>query len=150
METAASENNSLIVVGDLNVDILTEKKHRLLDIMNFVDLNNCIKSPTRYGPTRQSLLDLILVKECSIVNSEVVDIDRLISDHNGVLVNININTNFKSAYKREIWDYRRGDFEKFNEDTVNVVIFAGGNFRENVGKTFHVGVIFTILLLFSS
>ena len=32
--------------------------------------------------------------------------------------------------------------------TVNVVIFAGGIFRENVGKTFHVGVIFTILLLF--
>ena len=34
--------------------------------------------------------------------------------------------------------------------TVNVVIFAGGKFRENVGKTFHVGVIFTILLLFPS
>ena len=31
--------------------------------------------------------------------------------------------------------------------TVNVVIFAGGNFRENVGKTFHVGIIFTLLLL---
>ena len=27
-------------------------------------------------------------------------------------------------------------------DTVNVVIFAGGKFREYVGKTFHVGVIF--------
>ena len=35
-------------------------------------------------------------------------------------------------------------------DTVNVVIFAGGKFRENVGKTFHVGVIFTILLIFPS
>ena len=34
--------------------------------------------------------------------------------------------------------------------TVNVVIFAGGKFRENVGKTFHVGVIFTIPLLFPS
>ena len=32
--------------------------------------------------------------------------------------------------------------------TVNVVIFAGGKFRENVGKTFHVGVIFTILSYF--
>ena len=32
--------------------------------------------------------------------------------------------------------------------TVNVVIFAGGKFRENVGKTFHVGVIFTIFHLF--
>ena len=34
--------------------------------------------------------------------------------------------------------------------TVNVVIFAGGKFRENVGLAFHVGVIFTILLLFPS
>ena len=34
--------------------------------------------------------------------------------------------------------------------TVNVVIFAGGKFRENVGETFHVGVIFTIILLFPS
>ena len=38
------------------------------------------------------------------------------------------------------------------ENTVNVVIYAGGGggFRKNVGKTFHVGVIFTILLKFSS
>ena len=34
--------------------------------------------------------------------------------------------------------------------TVNVVIFTGGKFRENVGKTFHVGVIFTIFHLFPS
>ena len=33
-------------------------------------------------------------------------------------------------------------------DTVNVVIFTGGKFRENVAKTFHVGVIFAILLIF--
>ena len=34
--------------------------------------------------------------------------------------------------------------------TDNVVIFAGGKFRENVDKTFHLGVIFTILFLFPS
>ena len=28
-----------------------------------------------------------------------------------------------------------------------MVIFAGGKFCENVGKTFHVGVIFTIFIL---
>ena len=32
--------------------------------------------------------------------------------------------------------------------TVNVVIFAGGKFRENVAKTFHVGEIFGIHLKF--
>ena len=37
-----------------------------------------------------------------------------------------------------------------NGFTVNVVIFAVGKFRENVGKTFCAGVIFTILLLFPS
>ena len=40
---------------------------------------------------------------------------------------------------------------KFDEPTtVNVVIFAGGKFRKYVGKTFHMGVIFTKLLLFLS
>ena len=34
--------------------------------------------------------------------------------------------------------------------TVNVVIFAGVKFCENVGKIFHEGVIFTIVLLFPS
>ena len=34
--------------------------------------------------------------------------------------------------------------------TVNVVIFAGGKICENVCKAFHVGVIFTKLLLFLS
>ena len=50
--------------------------------------------------------------------------------------------------------HRDGDIQLGRGDggvvTVNVVIFAGGKFRENVGKTFHVGVIFTILLLFPS
>ena len=32
--------------------------------------------------------------------------------------------------------------------TVNMVIFDGGKFRENVCKTFHVGLIFTIFYLF--
>ena len=32
--------------------------------------------------------------------------------------------------------------------TVNLVIFAGGKFRENYGKTFHVGLSFMIILLF--
>ena len=34
-------------------------------------------------------------------------------------------------------------------DTINVDIFAGAKFRENVGKAFQVGVIFTIIFLIS-
>ena len=87
--------------------------------MQYVGLHNCISSPTRYGPTRHSLLDLILVKECSVVNSEVIGVYRTISDHNGVLVNIDVKINFKNSYNREIWDYKRGDFGKLNHSIGN-------------------------------
>ena len=39
---------------------------------------------------------------------------------------------------------------RFVSTPVNAVNFAGGKFCENDGKTFHVGVIFTKLLLFPS
>ena len=39
------------------------------------------------------------------------------------------------------------DREYWVTTTVNVVIFAGGKFRKNFGKTFHMGVIFTVLLI---
>ena len=42
----------------------------------------------------------------------------------------------------------QGHKKTSNADTVNVGIFAGRKFRENVVKTFHVGVTFKILLIF--
>ena len=39
------------------------------------------------------------------------------------------------------------DLPKFMTTCTGNVIFTGGKFHKNFGKTFHVGVIFTILLL---
>ena len=68
---AVSQNSHLVLIGDLNIDLLTVKNHQLIDIINSVNLTNVITTPTRHGPTRASLLDLILVKECSFSYSEV-------------------------------------------------------------------------------
>ena len=54
------------------------------------------------------------------------------------------------AKNGKIASYWKVMTERMATYTVNVVIFAGGKFRENVDKTFHVGLIFTILLLFPS
>ena len=116
LESAANQNDKIIVTGDLNVDLLSERSHKLLDIMNHVGLQNYVNVPTRFGPSRNSLLDLVLAKECSINHVEVLDIDRSISDHNATVAEINIETNFKKNYKRDIWDYKRGNFEQFNKD----------------------------------
>ena len=57
-------------------------------------------------------------------------------------------SNFNSKVRLPVKWYYQTDERLL--DTVNVIIFAGGKFRENVGKTFRMGVIFTILLLFPS
>ena len=63
-----------------------------------------------------------------------------------ICVNFGLNTlNNRLINMIDLWTE-----EKCHYHTVNVVIFAGGKFRENVGKAFHVGVIFTILLIFPS
>ena len=56
----------------------------------------------------------MLIRECSIGNSEIIDIDRSISDHNATLVEIQINSKFKTVFKRNIWLYRQGNYDIFN------------------------------------
>ena len=121
IENAVSENSHVVITGDLIVDLLTVCNHKLIDTINSVNLTNVITTPTRFGPTRSSLLDLVLVRECSVSYSEVVDVDRCISDHNGVLVDIKLNEyNSKKAYKRDVWLYKQADFQTFNNDLSSI------------------------------
>ena len=120
IENAINYNPKITITGDLNTDLLTVKTHKLLDIIDTFQFTNVIQSPTRHGPTRQSLLDPVLIRECSIGNSEIIDIDRYISDHNATLVEVNINTKFKTIFKRNIWLYKQGNYGRLNNDIFSV------------------------------
>ena len=63
-------------------------------------VENVIHGPTRIGNTRLFLLDPVFVRECSIGNSEVLNIDRGISDHNATIVDIKINVRINTPYYR--------------------------------------------------
>ena len=95
------------------LDLLVENNSRLNDIMSAFQLHNVITEPTRIGNTRQSLLDPVLVSECSVGFSEVVDIDRSISDHNATVVEIDINSGTNKCSTRKIWLYELGDYDQF-------------------------------------
>ena len=75
LENAVTENQNIIVTGDLNTDMLTVRDGDLPDLIQYFQLTNVIHSPTRFGSTRASLLDPILVRECSVEMSEVIDIE---------------------------------------------------------------------------
>ena len=76
--------SNIIINGDLNVDLLREN-NKLLEIISEFNLTNVIKEPTRNG----ALLDPILVFNLDIViDSEVISVNRDISDHDAILINI--------------------------------------------------------------
>jgi hypothetical protein len=87
--------SNIIINGDLNVDLLRENNNKLLEIISEFNLTNVIKEPTRNG----ALLDPILVFNLDIViDSEVISVNRDISDHDAILINIKIPCLLNRSY----------------------------------------------------
>ena len=85
LEQALNFIENIIITGDLNVDLLIQTNHKLNEIMTLYDLTNVINEPTRMG----ALLDPVIVSNIDIVvDSEVIGVDRSISDHNATMINI--------------------------------------------------------------
>jgi hypothetical protein len=71
--------------------------------LTLYDLTNVINEPTRMG----ALLDPVIVSNIDIVvDSEVIEVDRSISDHNATLINIKISYSIKITYMRKVWQYK--------------------------------------------
>jgi hypothetical protein len=63
--------------------------------MTLSDLTNVINEPTRMD----ALLDPVIVSNIDIVvDSEIIGVDRSISDHNAILINIKIWFSIKKTY----------------------------------------------------
>jgi hypothetical protein len=102
-----------VITGDLNVDLLIETNHRLNEIMYNFNLTNCINKPTRFG----ALLDPIIYSdECEISFSDVIQIDRNISDHDATSASLRIPYNLQAKYQREVWLYKHADFINLNSE----------------------------------
>lgn len=117
IDKAYETSNNIVVTGDINVDLLTERaRHPIFDILKKYNLENTINEPTRIGQHRRSLLDPIFVSQTlTFTNSSVIDIDREHSDHNACVCDLAITNSLSGSYKREIWIYKKGDYVKFNE-----------------------------------
>ena len=64
-----------------------------------------------------ALLDTVIVSNINIVvDSEVIGVDRSISDHNATLINIKIPSSIKGTYMRKVWQYKQADLLKFNNE----------------------------------
>jgi ATP-dependent helicase/DNAse subunit B len=51
-----------------------------------------------------------------VVDSEVIGVDRSISDHNATLINIKTSYSIKKTYLRKVWQYNHADLLKLNNE----------------------------------
>ncbi|PJE78524.1 hypothetical protein CI610_02532 [invertebrate metagenome] len=113
IETALEETPNLLITGDLNIDFLKPVRGDLCDILSNYNLTNVITEPTRQTDTSSILLDPIIVSDTvNVIFSDVIDIERTISDHDAVFAIINIPVKIKHYFKRKVWLYDQTDINK--------------------------------------
>jgi len=114
LEQGLNFTENIIITGDLNVDLLTQTNHWVNEILTLSDFTNVINEPTRMV----ALFDPVIVSNIDIVvDSEIIGVDRSISDHNAILINIKILFSIKKTYMRKVWQYNKhADLLKLNNE----------------------------------
>ncbi|PJE78081.1 hypothetical protein CI610_02987 [invertebrate metagenome] len=113
IDIAFEETPNIIITGDLNIDFLKPIRGDLCDILSNYNLTNVITEPTRQTDTSSTLLDPIIVSDTvNVVFSDVIEIERTISDHDAVFAIINIPVKIKHYFKRKVWLYDQTDIDK--------------------------------------
>ena len=117
IEKAYDESQQILIAGDLNTDLLeVSYRHSLPRLLTQYNLINVISEPTRISNTRNSLLDVILMNsDLNCISSSVLDIERVMSDHNACTASFGISVRLSNSFKRTVWLYKHADFDKFND-----------------------------------
>ena len=109
---------SILFFGDLN-DVCTEwdSDHnlselglQLYDYVNANDLHQMIREPTFYTDHSANILDILITDSPGYLN-KIILLPPLGSGHEIIRADFKIQYTRDKAYEREIWDYRKGDFE---------------------------------------
>jgi hypothetical protein len=90
--------------------------NKLIDTMRLFNLKNVIDKPTRVTDHSRTLLDPIIVSDTiDYVFSDVFKLPDNISDHDASVVILQCSKNISRSFKREIWQYQKINYEKFEE-----------------------------------
>ena len=130
LSTLVAKYNDFILVGDFNihVDIASDdSSKKLRDLLQNFGLRQHVKFPTHNGG---HILDLVisrtdteLVKDVSVVEG--------ISDHHGILADLNVKTQKRSVVKKTFHQFKKLDMIKFQQDILNSELCTNPSFEVN-------------------
>jgi hypothetical protein len=115
-----SRPESIFLLGDFNDATTTwdsdhprsELKLKLFDLVNAQDLHQLITEPTHYGPYTANILDLIITDSPGyVIDQHQNTLPPIGSKHLVVCVKLRLNYRRDKAYTREVWNYKKGDYQ---------------------------------------
>ena len=107
----------VILTGDINIDILDPQSIEYKSFLQLHGYKSYMNEPTRFGLTKNSCIDHVMVKGTNnknnplLINSELVNAS--FTDHQGILTNISwlnsaIKRNNRKTYKFEVNEEKLG------------------------------------------
>lgn len=112
--------SDIIVTGDFNYDALNINSNRKITSINQqFNMEQLITEPTHFTESSQSLIDLIFVSnQNNLIESGVGDhfLDQEHRVHLPVFGLLKFRKPIQNKFKRTVWEYNRGDYDKLRQD----------------------------------
>ena len=118
-QLSPSKQDSLVLLGDFNIDRSPSSKHPQLNILLSIEdklgLKQVVSTPTRVTPTSSSLIDHIYISEHQTYSPCVCLPPLMGSDHDTLKISLtNRQTSRQPSKRRKVWLYKQADFETAN------------------------------------
>jgi hypothetical protein len=117
-KAVATRIQNIILLGDLNADPGTGRVASL-ELNEFLATNNLhqhINEPTRIANGVRSILDLIITNLPMLVSDLGVDSPVHENDHRTIYAKVNMKTQKRGAFKRNMWEFKRANFEDYRTE----------------------------------
>ena len=108
----------ILITGDLNENQLIANNNRVKNINLKYSFTQLINEPTHYTESSSSLLDVIITSDSDIIHKAYVSEHFLPADiryHCPIVGILNIEKVKAKSFKRLIWLYDDGDYDRFRE-----------------------------------
>ena len=114
-ELPPSSTKTLLLVGNFNVDILSEDHHQFSSIKDKLGLKQIVSAPTRTTQSSNTLINHVYLSDQLSHSFCSVQPPVQGSDHNSIL--LTLSNSFpppRKSIRRKIWMYKDADFDSAN------------------------------------
>src|SRR5271156_2499648 len=123
ISTLIAKYSDFILAGDFNIHVDTasdESSKKLSELLKNFSLKQHVKSATHIG---RHTLDLVISKANTQLVQEVSVVEG-ISDHQGILVDLNVATQKRSVVSKTFHQFKKLDIVKFQQDILSSELYS--------------------------